>query len=238
MTKGAASRTVRAGGIEGGPALGDLVARIEEEIVLGRLLPRQRLVEDDLIERFGASRHTVRQALMQLDALGLVVRVPNRGAEVASLAADDIGHLHALRSMLEAEAARLIPLPMVPEDLHILEAIQARHDAAVEADDLVEIFRSNHAFHRHLFACCGNRFLVEAIEAAALKAHGVRFLPMRSVENRRVARDQHHEMLAAIRRSDREALVQLCRNHVARLKDGYANIVHVVETPKDTREDS
>ena len=199
-----------------------LIRALEEEIVLGRLLPRERLVEDELIARFGASRHVVRQALMELDHMGLVSRVPNRGAVIASLSVEEIDQLHAYRTLLETEAARLIMFPVAPEILAELAAIQDQHDAAVASGDLVSLFRSNHAFHRQLFACCGNRFLIEGIEAAAQKAHGTRFLPMRIPANRPVSQAQHHAMLDALRNHDREALVRLCRDHITRVKDAYA----------------
>ena len=199
-----------------------LIRALEEEIVLGRLLPRERLVEDELIARFGASRHVVRQALMELDHMGLVSRVPNRGAVIASLSLDEIDQLHAYRTLLETEAARLIPFPIEPDVLAELVTIQNRHDAAVASGDLVALFRANHAFHRRLFACCGNRFLIEGIEAAAQKAHGIRFLPMRMPANRPIAQAQHHAMLDALRHHDREALVRLCRDHITRVKDAYA----------------
>lgn len=199
-----------------------LVGALEEEIVLGHLLPRERLVEDEVIARFGASRHVVRQALMELDRMGLVTRIPNRGAVVASLSPEEIDQLHAYRCMLEAEAARLIPFPVDADVMAELVAIQDRHDAAVASGDMVALFRSNHAFHRRLFACCGNRFLIEGIEAAAQKAHGTRFLPMRDPRNRPISQGQHHAMLAALRNHDREALVRLCRDHITQLRDGYA----------------
>lgn len=202
-------------------SVADLVGRLEEDIVLGRLLPRERLVEDELIARFGASRHIVRQALMELDRMGLIVRIPNRGAVVTSLSPEEIEQLHAYRSMLEGEAAALIPFPLSPATLAELAAIQDQHDAAVASGDLALLFRSNHAFHRRLFACCGNRFLMEGIEAAAQKAHGIRFLPMRAPRNRLISQQQHHAMLDALRRHDREELVRLCREHIMQLRDGY-----------------
>lgn len=200
----------------------DLVGRLEEDIVLGRLLPRERLVEDELISRFGTSRHIVRQALVELGHMGLVVRVPNRGAVVARLSDDEIDQLHAYRRVLECEAAQRIRFPLDPVMLAELASIQARHDHAVESGDLVALFRSNHAFHRCLFAFCGNRFLIEGIEAAAQRAHGIRFLPMRVPRNRLIARQQHHAMLDALKCHDRDRLVRLCHDHIAHLKSDYA----------------
>jgi DNA-binding GntR family transcriptional regulator len=208
----------------GAPSTVALVAALEEDIVLGRLHPRERLVEDDLIARFGASRHQVRQALVELTHMGLVERFPNRGALVRSYTDKEIHCLYALRDLLEAEAARLIPFPVDPIALTELKAIQIRHDRAVSDGDLVELFRSNYAFHRRLFACCGNPFLIEAIEAAALRAHGIRFLPMRNPRNREMSRRQHHAIIEALERQDWDELVRLCRLHLVGLKDAYFHV--------------
>ena len=54
-----------------------IVTQLEEDIVLGYVHLRERLVEDALMERFAAKRYAVREALAQLARLGLVERLPN-----------------------------------------------------------------------------------------------------------------------------------------------------------------
>ena len=60
---------------------GEIAGALEEEIALGHLAPRERLVEEELAERFQVKRHVIRQALADLDAMGIIVRQPNRGAQ-------------------------------------------------------------------------------------------------------------------------------------------------------------
>lgn len=57
--------------------LGLVVSTLEEDIVLGRLHPRERLVEDDLMRRFSVKRHVIRQALSDLEQMAVVERAPN-----------------------------------------------------------------------------------------------------------------------------------------------------------------
>ena len=54
-----------------------IVRSLEVDIVLGRLYPRERLVEEQLAKRFETSRHVVRQALLELEIAGLVLREAN-----------------------------------------------------------------------------------------------------------------------------------------------------------------
>src|SRR5260370_1195499 len=83
-----------------GTSVGAISARVEEDIVLGRLQPREHLVEQDLADRFGTHRAAVRQALFDLDKKGLIERVPNRGALVRDLSPDDVQQIYAVREEL------------------------------------------------------------------------------------------------------------------------------------------
>ncbi len=75
--------TGRAGARAGGRAI--IAKRIEEDIVLGRRQPRERLIEQDLCDLFQTHRGDVRLALFELEKKGLVERIPNRGAMVRGL---------------------------------------------------------------------------------------------------------------------------------------------------------
>ncbi|MEM7693030.1 MAG: GntR family transcriptional regulator [Pseudomonadota bacterium] len=73
---------------------------LELEILLGRLHPRERLVEDEWMARLGARRHQVRAALTALDQMGLVERRSNRGAAVRQFDVDEVVELTGLRAEL------------------------------------------------------------------------------------------------------------------------------------------
>jgi DNA-binding GntR family transcriptional regulator len=193
-------------------ALRDVVCRLEEGIVLGQLHPRERLVEDDL----------VRKALADLEQMGLVERVPNRGAQVRSYAPDEIEELYVLRDLLETHAARLVPMPMEKSDLSDIKRIQEKHDEAVESGDLGLVFRTNVAFHDILFSKTKNRYLVEAIKQSALRTHGIRFYCLTDPGYLSQARKEHWLMIEAIEKCDRAALVDLCSRHLLASRACYA----------------
>jgi DNA-binding GntR family transcriptional regulator len=205
-------------------AVDTIVAGLEEAIVLGRLHPRERLIEDELIERFGAKRHVVRQALLVLEHLGLIERQPGRGAWVRSHTPRAVQQIYAMRELLEAEAARLIPLPLPEALLSRLRAAQAGHDAAAATADPARIFRANLEFHRTLFGFCDNDLLVEAVETYAQKTHGIRFHSLIDPALVGRAQAEHRAMIQAIERGDRDALVQLCRAHLGPSKEAYLRV--------------
>jgi DNA-binding GntR family transcriptional regulator len=82
-------------------------AHIRREIVEGRYRPGQRLIEQRIAEQFSLSRTPVREALRRLEAEGLVLSEPNRGAVVRTLSTADVSDLYGLRARLEAYAAEL-----------------------------------------------------------------------------------------------------------------------------------
>jgi len=202
-------------------------AMLEEEIVLGWLLPRERLVEEDLAERLGVKRHVVREALAELERVGLVERIPNRGAVVRLLDPAEVRQIYSVREALETLAAEQIPLPVAPEVLAPLRALQQLHAEAVAVGDARGAFRANMRFHETLFRACGNPHLVELIQGLAQKVHGARSITAASPEHLALARDEHAAMVEALAAGDRPRLVALCRQHLGPSRDAY---IAAVET--------
>lgn len=80
--------------------------QLRQAIVGGLLKPGQKLVERELCERLGVSRPSLREALRRLEAEKLIVNVPHRGPEVASMTLAEARDLYAMRRLLEGFAAR------------------------------------------------------------------------------------------------------------------------------------
>src|SRR5215470_3366175 len=108
-----------------------IATSLEEDIVLGRRHPRERLIEQDLCDRFNTHRGDVRLALFELEKKGVVQRIPNRGAIVRDLTPQEVMEIYAVREELEVMAVRILPLPVAASDLVKLDALQRKHSAAV-----------------------------------------------------------------------------------------------------------
>ncbi|MEO8740880.1 MAG: GntR family transcriptional regulator [Casimicrobiaceae bacterium] len=195
-------------------ALRKLVEELETDIVFGRLHPRERLVEDELVARFGAKRHIIRQVLVELERMGLVSRPRNRGATVADFTPDEVEQIYGVRRLLETGAAAQIPTPLNAVQLDGLRTIQRKHDQAVESGNSLGAFRANNDFHRLLFSTCGNAYLSAAISDFAQKTHVIRSFSVARPEYLRQARDEHWAMIKALKSGDRKQLVSLCSNHL------------------------
>lgn len=204
------------------PAAAVLIARrIEEDIVLGRRQPRERLVEQDLCDLFQTHRGDVRLALFELEKKGLVERIPNRGAMVRGLTPLEVREIYAVREELEVMAVRIIPFPVGPQDIESLEELQRQHAAAVIAGDLLTVFYSNLSFHQFLFGLCGNACLIDTIDLLARKVHGIRFYANAFPQSLDRARRDHLDMIKALRGSRRGELIELTRRHLKPSPEAY-----------------
>jgi len=187
---------------------------IEEDIVLGRRQPRERLIEQDLCDLFQTHRGDVRLALFELSKKGLVERIPNRGAMVRGLTPFEVKEIYAVREELEVMAVRIIRFPVAQNEINRLEQLQRQHSSAVAEGDLLTVFYSNLRFHQILFGLCGNACLIETIDLLAQKVYGIRSYANAFPESLDRARRDHLDMIKALRGSHRDELIALTRRHL------------------------
>jgi DNA-binding GntR family transcriptional regulator len=204
------------------PGAAALIARrIEEDIVLGRRHPRERLIEQDLSDLFRTHRGDVRLALFELEKKGLVERVPNRGAAVRGLTPQEVREIYAVREELEVMAVRIIPFPVASADIGRLEELQREHAAAIEKGEMLNVFYSNLRFHQALFGLCGNVCLIDTIDMLAQKVYGIRSYANAFPQSLDRARRDHLDMIKALRSARRDELIELNRRHLRPSPEAY-----------------
>src|SRR5450830_866762 len=207
------------------PAIADVIAtRLEEDIVLGRRHPRERLIEQDLCEQFNTHRADVRLALFELEKKGIIQRIPNRGAIVRDLSPKEVTEIYAVREELEVMAVRILQFPVACSDIDKLDEIQRKHSAAIDSEDLLTVFYSNLYFHRTLFELCRNQCLIETIEQLAQKVYGIRSYVNAFPNALDRARRDHVGMIAALRTSNRDELITLTRRHLEHSPKTYIRV--------------
>jgi DNA-binding GntR family transcriptional regulator len=215
QAKAPATRSRPAAAAEREPAAAVVIARrIEEDIVLGRRHPRERLIEQDLCNLFDTHRGDVRLALFELEKKGIVQRIPNRGAIVRDLTPREVMEIYAVREEMEVMAARILPFPMATDDLAKLDEIQKSHSVAIDNDDMLTVFYANLHFHQTLFGLCGNACLIETIRLLEQKVYGIRFYANAFPDALDRARRDHLAMIEALRGSHRDDLIELTRRHL------------------------
>ena len=79
----------------------EIAETLRDEIIAGVYKPRQRLIEEELSDRFFVSRTPIREALKELESAGLIAIEPYKGAFVADRNPSEIRDIYELRSVLE-----------------------------------------------------------------------------------------------------------------------------------------
>lgn len=121
----------------------EVIDRLRDSILKGRLPTGYRLREERLAEALGVSRGPVRNALAQLEREGLAIRRPNRGAIVAELSRRDLEEVFSVRSSVEPLACAWAAANAQPAELDEMQKIidgyakltsRVTNEAAAEAD--------------------------------------------------------------------------------------------------------
>jgi DNA-binding GntR family transcriptional regulator len=197
---------------------------IEEAILSGQFKPRERLVEMDLISRFGVSRTVIREALKKLEAKGLVRATPYRGVMVADLTVEEIEEIYFVRAELEKIAARLVLGHITQSDIQNLKKFlkEVERHLRSKTHQMIEI---DSEFHRMIFKACRNSYLYEMIDYLRTKAHIVRFnawsLPHR-IEQSIL---EHREIIRAIEDRNLSQFEKLIVKHLTISKNSYLSQV-------------
>ncbi|MBR0757370.1 GntR family transcriptional regulator [Bradyrhizobium jicamae] len=199
----------------------EVIRRLEEDIIFGRFAPGLRLVEDTLMQRYGASRHFVRQALFQLERQGIVLREKNVGATVRFYSAEEVRQIYEVREMLTRQAALMIPLPASASLIAELSELQRQYCARADAQDMRGIHETNDAFHLALFSACGNPYLVRSLQDYMNLTLPMRAKNLADSEGLALSRRQHELMIELLKGRDSWALAQLCVDHMQFSKADY-----------------
>jgi DNA-binding GntR family transcriptional regulator len=189
-------------------------AALRREIIFGQRPPGSRIIENEIAERFDLGRHIVRSVLADLERMGLVERRPNRGVVVIEYGSDEIEALYEMREIVQREAVMRIALPVQRATLATLNAQNEAYLQHLRAGELEKVVEVNNAFHRTLFALCGNQFLAQSIEdhwqkSAAIHSYAIGTPTMAEVSHR-----QHQAMIDALVAQDRARLAELCTEHM------------------------
>lgn len=193
--------------------LADEVAdRVREAIFDGSYPPGTQLRETNLSAELDVSRGPVREALMCLEAEGLVRSVWHRGATVTELSAEDIAELDSLRGALENLAVGLVARRASREDLEAIEAAAARME---RAEDEYEMAACDIAFHDAVYGASGHRRVHQAWQAIRCQVHLflVNRIRASSVDYLEHIPGEHADLVDALRTGDAASAVRLFAAH-------------------------
>jgi DNA-binding GntR family transcriptional regulator len=139
-------------------------AELRQAILSGDYAPGRRLVEEDLAALLGVTRASVRAALLDLTAEGLVERVPNRGARVRVVTTEEAVAITECRMALEALCAAKAAQRVTDAEAADLRRLGDGMTSAVAAGDGCEYSQLNHELHRRVREISGQDVAIGLLE--------------------------------------------------------------------------
>ncbi len=153
----------------GGPRAGEAarthaLAVLRQAILSGDVAPGQRLVEEDLAGTLGVTRQSLRAALLDLAAEGLVERIPNRGARVRIVSTEEAVAITECRMALEALCAAKAAQRVTDDEAAALRELGENLKRSVAEGNPVKYSELNRELHRRIGVISGQRVAVGLLE--------------------------------------------------------------------------
>jgi len=192
----------------------EVLERLRDMIIEGRLSPGQRINEGAVGAQLGVSRTPLREAIKTLASEGLVEIQPAKGAIVRKLSAHDLLQILEVLKTLEQLGGRMA---CAQASDATIAAIKALHDEMMDlyrARTRLDYFKLNQAIHSAIVAAAGNDVLVEMHATLQARIKRLRFIGNEGPEKWAGAVAEHEEMMAALLKRDAEALAAAIGRHM------------------------
>ncbi|MEV4109702.1 GntR family transcriptional regulator [Nonomuraea sp. NPDC049695] len=205
--------------IGGEEAKQQALASLREAIMRGDMAPGQRLVEEELAEQIGVNRASIRAALIDLTAEGLVERIRNRGARVRVVSLEEAVAITECRMVLEGLCAAKAAVQASDEQLSELAALGEAMAKAVANGEPLTYSTLNHELHASVRRISGQQVAVELLERLNAQLVRHRFQLALRPGRPQKSLDEHLALIAAIRARDPQAAEAAAHAHLASVID-------------------
>jgi DNA-binding GntR family transcriptional regulator len=191
-------------------------ARVMDEIrnliVTGEFLPGQSLGQAALAERLAVSRVPVREALKGLQMEGVVTHRHNVGYVVARLDAFDLEQIYIMRGLIEDHLLSTLS-ESTPAVIKELTRLNTETRKAADGVDIVRMTQLNRDFHMTLLSLSGQPLILDEARRLWARSEAVRVIYLYDEDARERILNDHDEMIAALRKNDRQTLRDLTVSH-------------------------
>jgi DNA-binding GntR family transcriptional regulator len=187
---------------------------IKRRILDNEFPPGFQILEQALALQLGVSRTPVREALLRLQAEGLVAIVPRHGMRVLPLSIADMQEIYDVLTSLEPMAVLLVARRQPSREAMVpLEEAVRDMERALRADDLERWAEADERFHFYLLELCGNKRLAGMVMTCWDQAHRARMFTLRLRPKPVSSTREHRAVLDAIRRGDAAGASEIYRAH-------------------------
>ena len=191
------------------------VTALRDALARGDLAPGQRLIEGELAADYGVTRASVRAALIDLTAEGLVERIPNRGARVRVVSVEEAVAITECRMVLEGLCAARAAQLATDGEIESLAVLSTQMRTAVTEGEPVKYSEYNRDLHRRVREIAAQPVANAVLDRlnAQLIRHQFR-LSLRPGRPQ-VSLQEHLAIIDAITRRDPTAAEAAARAHLA-----------------------
>jgi DNA-binding GntR family transcriptional regulator len=198
---------------------------IRSRILDGTYSPMETLVESTLAADLGASRTTVKKALMKLVSEGLVVVEANKSARVKSLTVEEAVHYLEIRERLEGLIAYKVAQVITEKELNTMQRIFSEMEKCLHEQKLLEYSNNNTRFHEVLYNACPNREVVELVLSIKLQLRRYNVKTVLITGRDKESLKEHAALLETLKNRDPDGAERMMRRHISNvrtiLKDNY-----------------
>jgi DNA-binding GntR family transcriptional regulator len=195
--------------------------QIRRRIVDGDLQLGQALSETSLAAELGISKTPIREALVRLEAEGLVQILPQRGTFVFPLSAVDAQALSNFRSLLEMEALRIGMRDDAPALVAALKAVLAKMKPSRSQGDSLQYRALDDLFHRAIIEHSNNAYLAVAYENIAQLVQILRNRLTMDARMHAQSLKDHKDLVRLVEKGDVEKAAILLKEHIAKMPADY-----------------
>lgn len=190
---------------------------LREAIVAGVYPPGSRLRQEEIAERFGASRVPVREALKTLESDGLITVVANTGAWVSRLTLAECEEVYQTRERVEPLLLRFSAPNLSPAELDRLAELAERMSAT---EDVEEFLRLDREFHWGTYAGAETLVLGDLVRRlwSTTQPYRRAYTLLIDAHSQRIVHDEHHMLVTALREGDTDTAERTIEGHIRRTR--------------------
>lgn len=192
---------------------------LENQIISGDIAPGTKLSEENVAEVFGVSRSPAREAITELERIGLAARMGARDRIVAMPTAELIQETFEIWWILDAGRSYLSSLKATEDDHKRLYELLAEIDEAQAAGDEAKRLELSESFHGLLYNRCTNGQLLRIINDYGKYIRWFKTLYYRHVDKSETSRAEHRQIVDHYVQKDLLGLTDLIRRHILRQRD-------------------
>lgn len=188
--------------------------KLRNDILSGKYLPGDELVESTLGKELGVSRTPVREAIRQLELEGLVELIPNKGTVVNGISVQDVKDIYSIRSKLEGLCAGWAARYRTEEELERLEETVYLSKFHAQREHYEQVFELDSRFHEILYEASHSRILAHTLGDFHQYVQKARKLSIKNRVRSKSSNEEHEKILEAVRAGDEKLAEELATQHI------------------------